>query len=203
MTTSLSSVETARADLASVSARGQGGRAALRRFSNGVDELLQQLFAEAPAATGASLVVALGGYGRRQLCLHSDIDILLLFDGPIGPAEEQRVRAILHPLWDLRFSVGHQIRQIDDFSELEIDNPEFLLALLDARVVAGDAALFGRLGARVRSPEAHARILDALQRLINERHARFNDTFYQLEPDVKNAPGALRDLWAARTIGAL
>ena len=48
------------------------------------------------------------------------------------------MRSILHPLWDLRFSVGHQIRQMDDFAELEIDNPEFLLALLDARAVAGD-----------------------------------------------------------------
>ncbi len=90
--------------------------------------------------------------------------------------------------------------RLDDFVELEIDNPEFLLALLDARAVAGDATLLDRIAARVRTPAAHARILDALTRLIDERHARFNDTFYQLEPDVKDAPGALRDLWAARTI---
>src|SRR5205814_4505229 len=145
----------------------------------------------------------LAGYGRRQLCLQSDVDVLLLFDGPMGPVEEARVRAILHPLWDLRFSVGHQIRQMDDFAELEIDNPEFLLALLDARAVAGDATLLDRIAARVRTPAAHARILDALKRLIDERHARFNDTFYQLEPDIKDAPGALRDLWAARTVASL
>src|SRR5471032_1530186 len=203
METSLASVETARAELSAAAARGQGGRASLRAFSNCVDDLLQRLFADAPAAAGASLIVALGGYGRRQLCLHSDIDVLLLFDGPIGAAEEARVRAILHPLWDLQFSVGHQIRQMTDFEELEIDNPEFLLALLDARKVAGDAMLFERLAARVRTPFAHARILDELRRLIDERHARFNATFYQLEPDVKDAPGAIRDLWAVRTISAL
>ena len=203
MATSLSGVETARAELSTAAARGQGGRAALQRFSDCVDDLLQRLFTEGPTAPEASLIVALGGYGRRQLCLHSDIDVLLLFDGPIGPAAEGRVRSILHPLWDLRFSVGHQIRQMDDFAELEIDNPEFLLALLDARVVAGDAMLLDRIVARVRTPAAHARILDALKRLIDERHARFNDTFYQLEPDVKDAPGALRDIWAARTIAAL
>src|SRR5262249_34296925 len=143
------------------------------------------------------------GYGRRQLCLQSDIDILLLFDGPIGAAEEGRVRSILHPLWDLHFSVGHQIRQMDDFAELEIDNPEFLLALLDALAVAGDRALLEGIAARVRTPAAHARILDSLKRLIDDRHVRFNDTFYQLEPDIKDAPGALRDLWAARTIAAM
>src|SRR5258708_38628137 len=193
MATSLSSVETARAELSTAAARGQGGRASLRAFSNCVDDLLQRLAAEAPAAASASLIVALGGYGRRQLSLHSDIDVLLLFDGTIGPAEEARVRAILHPLWDLRFSVGHQIRQMADFEELEIDNPEFLLALLDARAVAGDSTLLDRITAQVRTPAAHARTLDALRHLIDERHARFNDTFYQLEPDVKDAPGALRD----------
>src|SRR5439155_23601149 len=184
-------------------ARGEGGRAALQRFSDCVDDLLRGLFAEAPPVDGASLLVALGGYGRRQLFLQSDIDVLLLFERQIGPAEETRVRDILHPLWDWRFSVGHQIRQMEDFAELEIDNPEFLLSLLDARTVAGDARLLDRIAARVGTPGAHARILEALGRLIDERHARFNDTFYQLEPDIKDAPGALRDLWAARTIASL
>jgi len=202
MPTSLLSVQAAREELSATAARGEAGGAALRRFSDCVDDFLQRLFLDAPASS-ASLVVALGGYGRRQLCLQSDVDVLLLFDGAIGPSEEGRVRAILHPLWDLHFSVGHQIRQMDDFAELEIDNPEFLLALLDARAVAGDATLLQRIAAQVHTPAAHARILGALEHLIDERHARFNDTFYQLEPDIKDAPGALRDLWAARTIAAL
>src|SRR5881628_2079011 len=121
-----SGVEAAREALCAAAARGQGGRAALQRFSDCVDHLLRGLFGDARDAASDSLIVALGGYGRRQLCLHSDVDILLLFDGPIGPAEEARVRSILHPLWDLRFDVGHQIRQMADFAELEIDNPEFL-----------------------------------------------------------------------------
>src|ERR1700687_264509 len=117
MTTSRSGVETARQALCVDAARGQGGHAALQRFSDPVDDLLQDLFVDAPAAGCASVLVALGGYGRRQLCLYSDIDVLILFDGRIGSAEEARVRSILHPLWDLRFSVGHQIRQVEDFSE--------------------------------------------------------------------------------------
>jgi [protein-PII] uridylyltransferase len=203
MATSLSEVESARQSLSASAARGEGGAAALRRFSESVDEFLQRLFDTAPPSANASLIVALGGYGRRQLCLHSDLDVLLLFDGQIGEAEEKRVRAILHPMWDARFSVGHQIRQVGDFARLEIDNPEFLLALLDARPVAGDAALFDRIAGRVGSPAAHARIFEALKALVDERHATFNDTFYQLEPDVKDAPGALRDVWAARAIAAL
>src|SRR5262252_2777073 len=198
-----SAVDSARAELSAAAARGEGGRAALRQFSDCVDGFLQALFAGAAGGAGASLVVALGGYGRRQLCLHSDVDVLLLFDGEIGAAEEHLVRAILHPLWDARFSVGHQIRQVADFAELEIDNPEFLIALLDARAVAGDATLLDRIAARVHAPAARARILDALKRLIGERHARFNDTLYQLEPDLTDAPGALRDIWGARAIAAI
>src|SRR5262245_49855261 len=110
MTTSLSGVVTARDELSASAARGEGGRAALRRFSDRVDHLLHGLFDAAPGAASGSLLVALGGYGRQQLCLQSDVDVLLVFDGPIGTAEEGRVRAILHPLWDLHFAVGHQIR---------------------------------------------------------------------------------------------
>src|SRR5262249_47053210 len=80
------------------------------------------------------------------------VDVLLLFDGEIAAAEERLVRAILHPLWDVRFSVGHQIRQVADFAELEIDNPEFLIALLDARAIAGDAALLDPIAGQVHAP---------------------------------------------------
>src|SRR5215468_5530675 len=95
----LSAVDSARGELSAAAARGDGGRAALRQFSDCVDRFLQALFTDAARGAGASLIVALGGYGRRQLCLHSDIDVLLLFGGEIGATEEQLVRAILHPLW--------------------------------------------------------------------------------------------------------
>jgi [protein-PII] uridylyltransferase len=201
--TSVSLADAARHELAAEAARGQGGRVAARRFSDRVDELLEQLHASAPRSARPVSVVALGGYGRRLLCLHSDIDVLILFDDTIGPAEEQFVRRFLQPLWDLGFAVGHQVRELRDFAELEHDNPEFLLALIDARPIAGDRAVFDRFAAMFRTPDAHARILGHLERLISERHAQFNDTLYQLEPDIKEAPGGLRDAAAARTIAQL
>ena len=148
-------------------------------------------------------IIALGGYGRRHLSLHSDIDLLVLFGWRIGPPEERFLRAFLHPLWDLGVVVGHQVREIEEFAELEIDNPEFLLALLDARLVAGTATLFERLEKTFHRASTHAYILRSLLQLVEERHAAFNATLYQLEPDVKEAPGALRDVMATRTIAAL
>ena len=148
-------------------------------------------------------VIALGGYGRGHLCPYSDIDLLVLFGGTIGEAEEQFLRAMLHPLWDTGLVVGQQVREIDELQELEVDNPEFLLALIDARLVTGDRPLFDRCRAAFHVPATHAHVLGALTDLIDARHAGFNGTLYQLEPDVKEAPGGLRDISAVRTIAAI
>jgi [protein-PII] uridylyltransferase len=197
------SLDAARGEFRASIARGTGGRGALERYADRVDALIRQLFTDAGPYDGPIAVIALGGYGRRHLCLHSDIDLLLLFGDGIGPAEERFVNSFLNPLWDLGVVVGHQVRNIEDLRQLETDNPEFLLALLDARPVAGARSVFERFGVVFHQPETHAFILRSLLGLIDERHAQFNATLYQLEPDVKDAPGALRDLTATRTIALL
>jgi [protein-PII] uridylyltransferase len=183
--------------------RGAGGRAALERYADRVDGLLRQLFADAGGPADTVSVIALGGYGRRHLCLHSDIDLLVLFGDAIGPAEETFLRDYLHPLWDLGVVVGHHVRELQEFGSLETDNPEFLLALLDARLVAGSRDLFDRMGNTFHQAGTHGFILGALLELIDGRHAGFNGTLYQLEPDLKDSPGGLRDLTATRTIAML
>src|SRR5256885_5899453 len=196
-------LESAREELRDATRRGAGGRAALGRYAAQVDALLRQLFDAAPSPAQPVAAIALGGYGRRQLCLWSDIDLLVLFEGPIGAADERFLHGFLNPLWDLGVIVGQQVRELADFSTLEADNPEFLLALVDARPLAGNRTLFERFTVTFHQPATHAHIVSSLVSLIDARHARFNDTLYQLEPDVKEAPGALRDLWAARTIAGL
>ena len=196
-------LEAARQELIQDTVRGAAGRAAAERYADRVDTLLQQLFFEAPPASGPVAILALGGYGRRHLTLHSDVDVLVLFERPIAAEDETFLRGFLHPLWDLHLVVGHQVRELADFAHLEPGNPEFLLALLDARRIVGDPAVYTQFLAAFHRPEAHASILGQLQQLIDERHARFNGTLYQLEPDTKDAPGALRDLLAVRTIARL
>src|SRR5690349_9492398 len=126
-------LDAAREELRADTRRGAGGRAGLERYSDRVDGLLRQLFADVGACDAPVGIIALGGYGRRHLSLHSDIDLLVAFDGHIGPSEERFVHAFLTPLWDLGVVIGHQVREVEDFRSLEEDNPEFLLALLDAR----------------------------------------------------------------------
>jgi [protein-PII] uridylyltransferase len=201
--TALARLDAARRELSAQTARGAAGRIALQHFSDHLDALLQELFAEAPSPSCDVAVVALGGYGRRHLCLHSDVDVLVLFDGPIRFAGEEFLRALLHPLWDLHLVVGHQVREVADFSRLETDNPTFLLALVDARLVAGNRSLLDRVMSTLETADSRAQMLQLLRRLIDQRHAAFNDTLYQLEPDIKDAPGALRDVNALRTIAEL
>ncbi len=196
-------LEEARRELRDDILRGHGGRAALARFSDRLDTILRQITSAAPPTAQPFAVVAIGGYGRRQLSLHSDIDLLVLFAGQLGEAEENALRAILHPLWDLGLVVGHQVREIAEFDHLEVDNPEFLMALVDARYIAGDRALFDRFETAFHHAGTHAHVVSALNALIDERYGLFNSTLYQLEPDVKESPGALRDLTATRWIAAL
>lgn len=195
-------LDAARGELRVATDRGDGGRQALRQYSHRMDAMVQQLFADAGTSPGIA-VFALGGYGRRQLCLHSDIDLLILFNGAIEAAEERFLGAFLNPLWDLGLTVGHHVREVREGAGLADDNPEFLLALTDARPIVGDATLLDQFLGHADPVRVSARALGSLRALVSERHARFNDTLYQLEPDVKEAPGALRDLFAAQTIAKL
>ena len=113
----VSALEAARRELTADTLAGQGGRAAVERYADQFDAILQRAVADAPRAECPVAVIALGGYGRRHLCLHSDVDLLVLFDGPIGAEEERFVRGLLHPLWDLRLSLGHQVRELADFDQ--------------------------------------------------------------------------------------
>ena len=194
----------ARDEYAADARSGRGGRATVQRFADRMDGLVRTVVgAVSDRTTTPFAVCAVGGYGRQALCLHSDIDLLIVFDGAIGPPEERFVNAFLQPLWDLKLALGQHVRELDEFDASDVSNPEFLLCLLDLRFVAGDAALFERVAAKAAEPPGPGAVLEPLLALIEQRHHQFNDTHYQLEPDVKQAPGGLRDIAAARHLRAL
>jgi [protein-PII] uridylyltransferase len=169
------------------------------------DKTAQQIFGEvlrvhSTEPQGLSLV-ALGGYGRRLLFPYSDLDILFLFGNEKSEAEFRPLIAdFSRTLWDLGFRVSSAGRTLEECKRIEEDNAEFHLALLDRRFLAGDEELFDRLTKKiVAGPEKQARpfLLAELTKLTKERHARYGNTIYHLEPNVKDAPGGLRDYQAA------
>jgi [protein-PII] uridylyltransferase len=193
-----------REEYATAARSGHGGIETVERYAERMDALVRAIAAAARVQTSMPVALcAIGGYGRRALSLHSDIDLLLLFERPLGAAEESYVKAIVQPLWDLRLSVGQHVRELADFDAVDAGNPEFLLSALDVRYLAGDERLFEHLMEWLGGHALAAATLDPLLELVEERHERFNNTHYQLEPDIKQAPGGLRDILAARHLRAL
>jgi len=183
--------------------RGRAGRETALRYADQMDGVVQTVVEVARDRTTLPVAVcAVGGYGRRALCLHSDVDLLIVFDGAIEEREEAFVKAVLQPLWDLRLELGQHVREFADFAEPDLSNPEYLLSLLDLRYLAGSLPLYGRIALSAAGGHAQAS-LEPLLGLVAERHARFNDTLYQLEPDIKQAPGGLRDISVIRHLQLL
>ena len=196
----------AREELSTAAVRARAGVRTLRRYASRIDGLLKDIYGAARELTDKpTALIPLGGYGRRHLCQYSDIDLLIVVDGAIGAPEERFLRAILHPLWDLGLEVGHQVRQFSEFAEPETDNPEYLAALLDSRFLVGDRGVFDRLAETCLTAESpwRAPMRAALIDLARQRHGQFNHTVFQLEPDIKDAPGGLRDATAIRLLARM
>jgi [protein-PII] uridylyltransferase len=184
---------------------GVGAGETLRSLCELADNNIRQIFGEVlrvhNTPSSGLCLLALGGYGRRLLFPHSDLDILFLF-GSDRVEEDFRplIADFARTLWDLGFRVSSAGRTVEECKRVEEDNAEFHLALLDRRFLAGDQDLFERLDKRVLpGSEKAARpfLLTQLHKLTKERLARYGNTIFHLEPNVKDAPGGLRDYQAA------
>ena len=193
----------AREHLIAETQRAYGGISTVKKYASEIDTLVHEIYRDArKIASNPVTLIAIGGYGRQHQCHYSDIDLLLLFDGRIGTAEEQFVSAILHPLWDLGLSVGHQVRELGELEVPETDNPEYLVALLEARFLDGDQETYQQFHKACLSESTVWRdpMHTALLSLTNQRYAQYNRTVFHLEPDIKDAPGGLRDATAIRLL---
>jgi len=179
----------------------RSGRSVLQGRTALVDSLTHQLWRhhidpDLSAANGLALV-AIGGYGRGVLAPYSDVDLLFLTDGPApAAAAKDAIRAMCQDLWDLRLKLSPTTRPLEDCDRLHRDNPEFNISLLDCRILAGDFGLFRRLHDQVipRSVLRDWQELVLLLAEVNEaRHHQAGDTIFHLEPNIKDAPGGLRD----------
>lgn len=192
---------------ADVHRANEDGRVAATRHADEVDAVLRGCFAGATAGlpTRGLALVALGGYGRRELAPHSDLDLLILHRGPVEGIGDV-VRDLTYPLWDAGKDVGHRVRDLGEVVRSLGDVLEAASAL-DARPLAGDGGLVEELqdavrGALARSDRAFYRGLAEATRTRHERHGHAG---HLLEPDIRDAAGGLRDIhvlgWAAGVHG--
>jgi [protein-PII] uridylyltransferase len=149
-----------------------------------------------PAVPSGLAMLAVGGYGRRELFPHSDVDLLLLVESErLAYERKADIAAFLQQLWDSGLRVSHSVRTPADCTEVHEGNVELNISLLDQRFLAGDRALYAAVADKFpRFLAANRSVLTGnLARLTRERHARYAGTFYHLEPNVKETPGGLRD----------
>jgi [protein-PII] uridylyltransferase len=149
-----------------------------------------------PALPNGLALLAVGGYGRRQLFPCSDIDLLLLFqDERVAQANKDAISAFLQRLWDAGLRISHSVRTPGECAEVHETNAELNVSLLDQRYLAGDRALYADLARRMPRFVASNReaLAGNLAQLARDRHAKYANTIYHLEPNVKETPGGLRD----------
>ncbi len=193
-----------RAFLDAALAAGQVDAAYVAALSDVYDRYFRERLAEygqtEPMSSGFALA-AVGGYGRRELCPASDIDVLALFAGPAPDDAPELARFLFFPLWDLGVELGHGVRSVEDCLALAATDMQVFASLLDLRFLAGDAtvveALRRRLDAGVFSVHAAA-FTDWLARGNEERGRMYGDAGGMLEPNLKNGLGGLRDAQQVR-----
>jgi len=149
-------------------------------------------------------IIAVGGYARREMSIHSDVDLLLLYRGALSPFVEFMAERLQYWLWDAGLTIGMATRTIEETVELGREDVTVRTAVLTARFLCGDGEFFHAFADRIRDellPDPAAFVLEQ-QELMRERQLEYGDTLYLLQPNVKEGAGTLRDYhtayWVAR-----
>ena len=151
-------------------------------------------------------IIALGGYGRSEQCVHSDVDLLFLFQKHVPTAANELIREIVYPLWDLKIVVGYATRSLDECISMAKGDYEILTSILDARFICGISSVFIKLRDQV-----HRKIVKrSSQKIMNwlierniERYQDFGDSTLLLQPNLKEGKGGLRDYHTLRWIASI
>lgn len=187
------------------------GRAATQGRASLLDRVILNLSREFLAPEPADLkrlcLVALGGYGRRELFPHSDVDLMFLWeDRSTESRYREGTQAVSRALWDLRLRVSPTYRFLGECEKFQRDNPEFNISVLDSRYLAGDRELFLQLRNKALPhmiDRASTDLLRDVSELTQQRHRKEGDTIFHLEPNLKNSPGGLRDYHVAWWVGLI
>ncbi len=175
----------------------------LRAHSKLVDEHLRQVWRLLKLPDALALV-AVGGYGRAELFPKSDIDLLVLLPQQPDEALQIRLQELVGKLWDIGLEVGHSVRTVGDCMA-ESSDVTVQTNLLESRHITGDRALFQELREALTEHLSRRAFFLAKVKEQEQRHKRFVDTDFNLEPNLKESPGGLRDLqtvlWISRACG--
>ena len=176
----------------------------LKRLRQFTDQVMVSAWKNFSMPANTALV-AVGGYGRGELFPYSDVDLLVLLPSAPDDALRDKLEQLVQMLWDLGLEIGHSIRTVDECLTESAADITVQTSLLEARLICGNRTLFNTLRekyARAMDPRAffQAKVLE-----LRQRHVKYENTPYSLEPNCKESPGGLRDLqvilWVAKAAG--
>ena len=190
---------------------GAGGIRVALALTHQRDTLLQMIFKHLSSDSRHLTVVAVGGYGRKELCFSSDTDVLFLI-----PDEQQRtsatpaVQECIHNLLDVGLTIGHSFRTIDECITLPPEDFESRMSLIEARFICGDQNIFRKLISSIQEKIKEDDRVSFVHRISETRqlrHNKYGNSSKLLEPNIKNSAGGLRDihsaLWLVRGTGTI
>uniref|UniRef100_E6QJP4 UTP-GlnB (Protein PII) uridylyltransferase,GlnD n=1 Tax=mine drainage metagenome TaxID=410659 RepID=E6QJP4_9ZZZZ len=175
------------------------GTATIRRRTSMVDRIAIELWRRALGEDASAKVVmlAMGGYGRKDLFPHSDIDVLFAFaDEETEKSARSAIRSMIQAMWDIGLRASPASRTIKECSRFDRDNLEFTLSTLDHRFLAGNFPLYQKLRQEIFPGVLLSewnQITQKLGEIARARHSRYGNTIFHLEPNLKECPGGLRD----------
>jgi [protein-PII] uridylyltransferase len=185
------------------------GSAAIRRRAQIVGSLLRELWDDIAAGADQSEIalVATGGFGRRELFPCSDIDVLFLCASEkVEPAWSDHIRACTQTMWDIGLRASPVTRTLKECERVHPDNLEFTVSLLDRRFLTGSRELYSKFE-RDLLPSVILRewdtVVQNLAEMARARHAKYGNTIFHVEPNVKECPGGLRDYHLAQWLTLL
>lgn len=169
-----------------------------------IDEVLREIWERHVGAADGIALVAVGGYGRGELLPYSDIDLLVLHTPEALTEHRGRLEPFFTFLWDIGLEVGSSVRTVDECARIAAQDLTVITNLLESRLLTGDASLHAAL-AQQTAPDKLWPVADFFKAKLEEqrrRHAKYDDSGYKLEPNVKESPGGLRDIhtiaWVAK-----
>jgi len=180
------------------------GPMVLREHRRLVDRVLKDMWRQLRVPAPLALL-AVGGYGRGELFPHSDIDVLVLLQDSASPGLAAKIEELVGRVWDTGLELAHSVRTVAECVEEATKDVTVMTSLLEARQLAGNRGLFARFD-RARRECLDPQAFFKAKRLEQEqRHTKFQDSPYSLEPNLKEAPGGLRDLqvilWISHACG--
>ncbi|HAJ72216.1 MAG TPA: [protein-PII] uridylyltransferase [Methylophilaceae bacterium] len=174
----------------------------LKKLSRTIDLLLKKVWSEFEIDTEICLI-AVGGYGRQTLFPYSDIDLLILVPLEQDNSSQQKIEHLISTLWDIGLNIGHSVRTLDECINEAQQDVTIFTNLLEARLICGKNKRYQHFELAITKALDPRIFLAKKLQEQHQRHAKFNDTAYNLEPNIKESPGSLRDLhmilWIAQS----